>query len=307
MEKRKESARVVGCLGGRYEVLTAEGDTFFCRARGHFRHADTRVLVGDRVTLEEPSHKEGENTAVICSVAPRKNQLIRPLMANLDHLVAVAACTSPEPMPELLDKLLAVCAYQHIDATLVFTKTDLHEQEPSLAEIYRRAGYPVFCLSGVTGEGTAAFAHHLDELLAARQCVSFAGASGVGKSTLLNALFPALSQVTGAISEKIARGRHTTRSVSLFATGGGFVADTPGFSLLDFLRFDFFSLEDLPHTFPEVEARLGQCRYADCSHTKEEECAVRRDVASGDIARTRYESYCHLYEILREKKRDAYK
>lgn len=298
--------RVVGCLGGRYEVLTAAGERVFCGARGSFRRDEGRVLVGDLVTVTP----QADGSAVISGVGKRKNSLIRPLLANLDLLVIVVAKKEPTPLPDLVDKLLAIAEHERMQAAVVLSKDDLEATEDAAAfpvHAYRLAGYPVFSLSSRTGAGVDVFGAWLKERLAEGMTVSFAGASGVGKSTLLNALFPALERETGKVSDKNSRGRHTTRSVSLFPLGGGFVADTPGFSLLDFLRFDFFTLDDLPHVFPEIDALVGSCRYADCSHTKEEECGVKEAVRAGRMAASRYASYLALYEVLAQKEKDAYK
>ena len=295
---------MLGCLGGLYELTNGDGMHVFCRARGAFRHEETQVLVGDIVRL----HSE-KNEYAIEEVMPRKNALIRPRMANLDTLVAVVALAEPLPTLETLDKLLAICAHSAIEVTVVLTKCELVgvKDAAALASVYERAGYPVFCLSSYTGEGLPALNRHIDALLANGGTLAFAGASGVGKSTLLNALFPTPRQETGTVSEKLGRGRHTTRSVNLFAMRGGYVADTPGFSMLDFLRFDFFTLKELPLTFPEVARHALHCRYADCTHRREAECAVRAAVENGAMARSRYESYCALYDVLKEKKKNAYK
>ena len=307
----KENARVLGCLGGLYEVATSDEKRLFCKARGAFRHEETRVLVGDFVQLESAP----DGSTVIDGIFARKNELIRPRLANLDHLTAVLSVKDPLPMPDTLDKLLAICHHNEIEVSIVLTKSDLtggqapciDEDCPPLDELYRRAGYSVFLLSSATGEGVEAYRTYVMERLARGETLAFAGASGVGKSTLLNVLFPALACETGGVSEKISRGKHTTRAVSLFALEGGYIADTPGFSMLDFLRFDFFSLEDLPLNFPEIASHIGECRYADCSHTSEEGCAVLLSVQEGEIAPSRHRSYVSLYEILRQKKKAIYK
>ena len=307
----KSYARVVGCLGGLYEVALSSGEHLFCKARGAFRHEQTQVLVGDFVHLESAP----DGSTVIDEIAQRKNSLIRPRLANLDHLTAVLSVKDPLPMPDTLDKLLAICHHNGIAVSLVLTKSDLtggkaptvDENCPPLDELYRRAGYSVFMLSSATGEGVEEYRKYVLDHLANGETLAFAGASGVGKSTLLNALFPSLARATGGVSEKISRGRHTTRAVSVFELEGGYIADTPGFSMLDFLRFDFFSLEDLPLNFPEIAAHVGECRYADCSHTSEDGCAVLASVENGDIARSRHRSYVSLYEVLRQKKKDIYK
>ena len=306
-----EKARVVGCLGGLYEVSSSDGVRHFCKARGAFRHEDTRVLVGDFVHLASAP----DGSTVIDEIIRRKNALIRPRLANLDHLTAVLSVKNPIPMPDTLDKLLAICHHNGIDVSLVLTKSDLTDGQaptldadcPPLDELYSRVGYPVFMLSSETGEGVEAYRNYVLEHLSRGETLAFAGASGVGKSTLLNALFPSLACETGGVSEKISRGRHTTRAVSLFEMEGGYLADTPGFSMLDFLRFDFFALEDLPLNFPEIASHIGECRYADCSHTSEEGCAVLELVREGRIAPSRHRSYVSLYDILRQKKKAVYK
>ncbi len=293
-----ENAKIVGGLGGLYEVLREGGEHIFCRARGNLKK-DDKLLVGDHVTLELEA---GE--AVIVSCLPRKNALIRPPLANLDYLFIVTAAVSPAPSYETLDKLTAIAVHNAITPVIVITKADLSSEEAKKSEdIYTACGFPVFTL----GEGmeTKALSSYIENALAGGKNACFAGASGVGKSTLMNRLFPHLSLQTGKISRKIERGRHTTRSVKLYEVYGGYLADTPGFSMLDFLRFDFFSLGDLPATFPEFAPFYGGCRYADCTHTKEEECAVALAVKAGKIPPSRKESYRSLYDTLKSKR--AYK
>ncbi len=293
-----ENAKIVGGLGGLYEVLTAAGEHIFCRARGNLKK-DDKLLVGDLVSLE---FEAGE--AVITACLPRKNALIRPPLANLDYLFIVTAATSPAPSYETLDKLTAIAVHNGITPVIVITKADLSAGDAKRTEdIYAACGFPVFTLG--EGSDTEKLSLYIKKALSGGKNACFAGASGVGKSTLMNRLFPHLSLQTGAISQKIERGRHTTRSVKLYEVNGGYLADTPGFSMLDFLRFDFFTLSDLPATFPEFIPFYGGCRYADCTHTKEEECAVAKAVKSGLIPPTRKESYRALYETLKAKK--AYK
>ncbi len=290
-----ENAKIVGGLGGLYEVLCEGGEHIFCRARGSLKK-DDKLLVGDLVTLE---FEAGE--AVIASCLPRKNALIRPPLANLDYLFIVTAATSPTPSYETIDKLTAIAVYNGIAPVIVITKADLSREDAErTASIYVACGFPVFTL----GEGmeTKTLSSYIENALAGGKNACFAGASGVGKSTLMNRLFSHLSLQTGRISEKIERGRHTTRSVKLYEVMGGYLADTPGFSMLDFLRFDFFALSDLPNTFPEFIPFYGGCRYADCTHTKEEECAIRLAVKEGRIPPTRKESYISLYDTLKAKK-----
>ncbi len=296
----RSEGRVMRGVGGLYEVRIVDevGERrVVCRGRGALRRDDERLLVGDLcVVLEEG------NDAVIEKILPRRTSLIRPPLANLDYLFVITAASHPAPSYQTLDKLTAIAVHNAITPVMVVTKADLDAgAAEEMAAIYRAAGFPVFILSPELD--TADLSLYIKEHVRDGRCAAFAGASGVGKSTLLNRLFPALSLATGAISRKISRGRHTTRSVELFITPeGGLLADTPGFSMLDFLRFDFFSLEELPATFPEFSPELSACRYADCTHTKEEDCGVSIAVSRGRIPVSRHESYRELYKILKEKK-----
>ena len=293
---------VVKGLGGLFEVIAeSDGRRIACRARGNLHKNDEKLLIGDRVLFSEPSGSE----AVVEEILPRKNALIRPPMANLDTLYAVIASAKPAPVLETVDKLLAIAEHNAIRVALVITKQDFDaEAAASYAKIYRSVGIPVFTVSAMTGEGVAELERDIHEQMQNGAIAALTGASGVGKSTLLNRLFPSLDLTTGEISRKIDRGRHTTRHVELFhLQDGGFLADTPGFSLLDFVRFDFFELDDLFDSFREFSPYRGQCRYSDCTHTGEGvgECAIARAVAEGRIPESRHESYRALYRILKEK------
>lgn len=299
--KEINNALVTASVGGLFSVLLPGGEIVRCRARGVLRRGDGRVLVGDRVTVAE---ERGER--VITATAVRKNALIRPPLANLDRMLVTLAVADPEPILETTDKLLAILEHEGIEATVVLTKTDLApDRADALAAIYRRVGYPVYLTSSKEGKGLDLLREHIKKEMSGERILALAGASGVGKSSLMNALFPSLSLTVGEISEKIGRGKNTTRNVSLYPAFGdrehGFLADTPGFSMLDFLRFDFMKAEDLPHAFRELSPYLGKCRYTDCAHVKEEECAVRQALLQGEIAPSRYETYCALYTLLREK------
>ena len=289
---------VVKGLGGLFEVLTENG-RIACRARGTLKRDEEKVLIGDRVELDRP---DGEY--VIAKVDPRKNSLIRPPIANLDALYCVIAAARPAPALDTLDKLLAIAENKSVRAAIVVTKTDGDkEAAETYAALYRQVGYPVFSVSSLSGEGVDELKADLTAQLASGGTAAFAGASGVGKSTLLNRLLPGVSLETGEISRRVERGRHTTRHVELFPEGGGFVADTPGFSMLDFARFDFFSLSELFDAFPEFAAYRGKCRYADCTHTGEgpDECAVARAVRDGLIPESRHDSYRALFATLKSK------
>ena len=294
--------RIVALLGGLYTVRVQDGEDhreISCRARGIFRHSNTSPLVGDIVTLDV---SDGEENAIIDEICDRKNSLIRPPLANLDVVFVTMAAKSPAPMPDMTDKLTAILEHNDITPVIVIGKCELdRENAEVLRDTYVKAGYDVFVLSCVTGEGIDDIKNYVDTRLDGK-IAAFAGASGVGKSTLMNKLFPDLVLDTGDVSRKTARGKHTTRAVNLFPIGeNAFLADTPGFSMLDFERFDFFDLEDLPLCFLEINDRIGECRYTKCTHRKEEGCAIVEAVKSGEIAKTRHESYVLLYDILKNK------
>ena len=291
---------VTGSLGGLYQVQTETGPLSL-RARGALRQDGGKVLVGDRV---ECLVSDAPGESCITRMLPRQNSLIRPPLANLTALWAVAAAGQPAPDLPTLDKLFAICEVAGIACGLLVTKADVSpEQAAALESIYTRAGYRVYRVCAPRGEGLEAVRGAVQAALQNGGIGAFAGASGVGKSTLLNALFPDFARQTGTVSTKTGRGRHTTRCVELFPLPkGGYLADTPGFSLLDFARFDFFPLERLAEGFREFAPYLAHCRYADCTHTKEEECGVRAAVKAGKIAASRQESYAALYQILKEKK-----
>ncbi len=304
------------------------GQTVECRARGQFRHARITPLVGDRVTVQYDdtsfvSAADGgvcpsadRTGLVLADIQPRKNSLIRPPLANVDTMLCVVAAASPDPDIPTIDKLLSILEFNRIEPVMVVGKCELDPARAAeLRGMYERAGYRVFVLSCYTGEGMEVFADYARTAFRG-QITGVAGASGAGKSTLLNTVFPGLGLVTGTLSEKIGRGKNTTRHTELFdldgdaanaadkiALGRGYIADTAGFSLLDFERFDFFTLEDLPHTFREFRPYLADCRYTDCTHTTDEGCAVVAAVREGRIGKSRHAAYRELYTILKEKKK----
>ena len=307
----KQNGKIVKGVGGKYTVLCADGVRITARARGAFRHEQISPEVGDDVTLRI----EENGDAYIESIGQRKNLLIRPPMANLDILFITAAAAKPAPVLSTLDKLSAICVHGGILPVFVITKCDLDPAGGArIAALYEKSGFPAFTLRGLgeDADGTnGAGGTDADEVAALRdflaenlpgKTAAFAGASGIGKSTLLNLLFPALALATGSISEKIERGRHTTRHVELFEADGGLVADTPGFGMLDFMRFDFMKVGDLADAFPDFAPYLGRCRYTKCTHLCEDGCAVCEAVERGDIERSRHDSYVELYHTLKEKK-----
>ena len=319
-----QSGRIIKMTGGLYTVRLDGGEgsplagcTVECRARGNFRHEGITPLVGDMVAVcyDDTSYVEegGQITPsadrtglVIDDILPRKNSLIRPPLANLDVMLVVIAAASPDPDIPTIDKLLTILEYNSIEPIIVIGKSELSPKRAGkIAALYERIGYRTFTLSCYTGEGVQAFSDFAHTELRGK-ITAVAGASGAGKSTLLNTVFPGLHLTTGDLSEKIGRGKNTTRHTELFdlpGAEGGFVADTAGFSLLDFERFDFFTLEDLPHTLREFAPYLGKCRYTDCTHITDEECAILEAVRAGIIPRTRHEAYKELYTVLKEKKK----
>ena len=295
---------IISGVGGLYSVRSDSGENFPCRAKGAFRRKGLSPLVGDRVSIRPPEASGKEY--FIEEIFERKNSLIRPPMANLETLFVTFAPKNPEPSTLYLDKLLSIAVFNRIKPVVIITKADISEElAESYATIYRKAGFPVFISSSENGKGVEELKKYIISL---KGICAFAGASGVGKSTLMNALFPSLTLDTGVLSEKISRGKHTTRSVTLYsmtdlmegASSEAYIADTPGFSMLDFIEFDFYSLEDLPHCFPEFEPYLSGCRYTDCSHTKESasDCAIAAAIENGEIAKQRHESYLSIYADL---------
>ena len=314
---------IIKGVGGLYTVRVTEsplhevGTQIPCRARGSFRHAHTSPLPGDQVTLLRSDGTEGQQTSkgkkemasgyVIDKIHERHNALIRPPMANLNYLFITLAAAAPEPILTTVDKLIAIAEYNRIEPVIVITKEELNPAYArELLELYSLCGFPCFCVSAISGEGIDELESWMREHLSGN-ISAFAGASGIGKSTLMNRLFPHLSLSTSEISRKIERGRHTTRQVELFPLSEeahcGYIADTPGFSMLDFERFHFFDKEDLPETMREFLPYIGQCRYTKCSHTKEEGCAILQAVKEGKIPPSRHASYLELYETLKNKKK----
>ena len=286
-----EEYRIIKALSGFYYVQAEDG-VVECRARGRFRRQDQSPLVGDFVRITRQGDK-----GVLEALLPRKNAFIRPAVANIDQLVVLASCAIPVTEPFLIDRVLAIAQLQNVPALVVVNKDDLAPAQP-LAEIYRRAGVPVLVTSAETGEGIEA----LREALAGKlSCLT--GNSGVGKSSLLNRACPQLQLPVGEVSEKLGRGRHTTRHIELYSLGSNtFVADTPGFSAFDTERMELVHKEQLQYAFPEFAPYLGHCQFPDCAHRKEPGCAVRKALAEVEIGQTRYDSYERLYELASQLK-----
>lgn len=278
---------ILKAVGGLYTVESPDG-VMTCKARGIFRKHGLSPCTGDRVTVENDC---------ITEILPRRNVLIRPPLANLDQLFFVIAACEPAPNVLLLDRFLAVCEYKQIKPVLVFTKLDLADATAYM-EIYRKAGYTVYA---VNYEDPACIAQ-IDKAM--EGCISaFTGNSGVGKSTLLNAIDSRLQLETGEISKKLGRGRHTTRHVELYTLeNGGKIADTPGFSTFETESYAVIPPSELADCFPELRGVEDPCRYADCRHLHEPDCAIRRAVADGDIPQSRYESYTLMLEEAMKQK-----
>ena len=269
-------------IGGFYYVRTAQGSVE-CKARGIFRKRGITPVAGDLVELSPDG-------TMIDEILPRKNVFVRPPVANLDVLFIVASTTQPVPSTLVLDQLAAAAIYKDVQPVLVVTKADLAAAD-KLAQAYATSGIPLVQLHYETREGLDTIRGYIQGHLCA-----FCGNSGVGKSTLLNALAPELKRETGQISQKLGRGRHTTREVEIFEVCGGRLADTPGFASLEAQKLCRIPKEDLQHTFPEFEPYFGQCRFTGCSHRSETGCAVRAAVEEGKISKTRYASYLAMYE-----------
>lgn len=316
-------------VGGLYTVLPLEEhEEVLCRARGKFRLDGVTPLPGDVVQIlptaqttdvefEEPIEaSDDEDTTevqyVIREIEPRQNTLIRPPMANLTHIFVVLPCAEPAPDLLMADKLTAIAVHSGVRPVMIVNKADIApDMGQRLTEIYTKAGFPVFLVSAASGMGIDALEDYLTHEAAAGEAsgrpmqAAFAGVSAAGKSTLMTRLYPHLSLKTNTVSRKIERGRHTTRHVQLYPVSCGghtyYLADTPGFSMLDFTRFNLLPLEDLPDAFPEFADCLGNCRYTKCTHTKEEGCAVLDKLHNGNIAPSRHENFVAIWDEIRKK------
>ena len=293
---------IVKGIGGFYYVKTEEG-IFECKGRGAFKKKGIKLQVGDRcvvteVELSAEARKRGmEHEGVIEDILERKNSFIRPPLVNVDTFAVTFAAKNPEPTFSLIDKFLVMAEMNDVEAILVMNKCDLVDE--STREEYRniyKGLYTMVEVSAETGQGL----EELDQMIHGKT-IAFAGPSGVGKSTIINALIPHADMETGSVSSKTLRGRHTTRHVEIFETkGGGLVYDTPGFTSFEILEA---GEEDLQHYYPEIERLRGGCYYDNCRHLKEPDCAVRAAVKRGEISKVRYLSYKSNMEEIKEKRR----
>ena len=281
---------IIKATGGFYYVKCG-GSVYECRPRGIFRKEGISPLVGDMAQITV----DGE-TGTVEKILPRKNELSRPPLANLDRLVIAASTIQPPPDIRSIDKLATIAERNGIEPVVVFTKTDLCDAAPLLA-LYRAAGFLAYAVSSVTGEGVGELSALLQTGTSA-----FTGNSGVGKSSLLNRIAPRLSLEVGGISRKLGRGRQTTRTVELFEVGGGFIADTPGFSSIDIERTQIILKEELQFYFRDFAPYINKCRYTDCLHIKGDGCAVLAAVQAGLIAQSRHDSYRAMYDEVKDIK-----
>ncbi|MCI8387282.1 MAG: ribosome small subunit-dependent GTPase A [Clostridiales bacterium] len=312
----------IDCVAQNDSDSASPKETLYCRARGVFRHEKLTLLAGDEVALRidtelllasqnDSAQTRGKGKdevsggVLIDEVFERRNELIRPPMSNLDIMFVVFSAAKPEPALTTVDKLVTIAEYKHIEPVIVITKADLDlAAAERYADIYKKCGFEVFIIGkdSPVDEIMGYINAHSDKTSA------FAGASGVGKSTLMNRLFPSLGLVTGEVSPKTAHGRHTTRHIELYPLSyqiegaTGYLADTPGFGMLDFVQFDFYTKDDLLYVFREFEPYIGKCRYTKCTHTKEEGCAILEAVENCEIPKERHQSYLEFYEVLKSRK-----
>jgi len=288
---------IIKAIGGLYVVETSDG-IFECKARGIFRKKKISPVCGDRVTVTE----EKDGSCVIEEIQERRSLLIRPPLANLDILAFVCATCEPKPNLLLLDKFIAIAEFKKIKPIIVFTKIDKQDCG-EFSEIYRRAGIEVFEVNNKSGEGS----EYVKKALAGKLS-AFTGNTGVGKSSLLNNMFPELELATNEISQKLGRGKHTTRHVELYKLeDGGYIADTPGFSSFDTNRYDIIFKDELADCFCEFREYLSKCRFPNCSHTKEKGCAIIEAVREGKIPQSRFDSYLEMYEQAKQLNEWEYK
>ena len=282
---------ILKALSGFYYVDGGDGALTACRGRGKFRHQKLTPLVGDRVRFTPL----GEGAGILDEILPRKNQFQRPAVANIDQLVVIASGAVPVTDPFLIDRVVSIAEGRDCEPVICINKCDMDAAE-ELYQTYRKAGFLTLRVSAETGEG-------IPELAAAiaGKVSAFTGNSGVGKSSILNALEPEFRLQVGEVSDKLGRGRHTTRHVELFRlSSGAIVADTPGFSSFDTEGMELRRPEELQYTFREFAPYLDQCRFTGCAHVKEKGCAVLAAVKAGAIAPSRHASYVRLYEQAKE-------
>ena len=292
MSEQKKEGIILKALSGFYYVQCPDGELVTCRARGKFRYKKITPLVGDRVAITA----QADGTGSLDEILPRRNFFQRPAVANIDQMVIIASGAIPVTDPFLVDRITALAESKDCEPIICINKWDLVQAE-ELYHIYTAAEFHTIKVSAETGQG-------IEELrtLLAGKISAFTGNSGVGKSSILNALEPDFGLATGEISEKLGRGRHTTRHVELFPVSGGLIADTPGFSAFDTDKGEIREKEVLQHAFREFRPYLDQCRFIGCAHVKEKGCAVLEALEEGKIQPSRHRSYVRLYELAKENK-----
>lgn len=280
-------------IGGFYYVETDDG-IYECKAKGKFRKDKITPLAGDKVILSV--RDSSENT--IDSILPRKNKLIRPPVANIDKLMIVVSTASPLPNPLIIDKITVIAERAEIEPVIVITKADLDENKADeLYDIYSSTGYRTYIYSDKDKRNLSQIRSEFKDCITA-----LTGNSGAGKSTLLNALDDSLMLATGEISNKLGRGRHTTRQAEIFHVCDGLVIDSAGFSSIEFVGENVFLAKDIQYCFNEFKIHIDDCKFNGCNHIKTKGCSVIEAVENGIISRSRYESYVSMYEELKDIK-----
>lgn len=291
--------KIIKGIAGFYYVHVPEKGIYACKAKGIFRKENIKPLVGDNVEMEITHEKDWEGN--IKTILPRKNALLRPAVANIDQALLIFAMTKPEPNFNLLDRFLIMMRQQGLECILCFNKSDLSDntQKEYIAQIYAHSGYQSLFLSAEKKEGIDVLAQKLYD-----KTTAVAGPSGVGKSSIINCLQKDKQMETGEISEKIARGKHTTRHSELITISGNtYIMDTPGFSSLSLFSLEKEALKDY---YSEFAAYASECRFLTCAHIHEPICGVREALAKGFISKVRYDNYTAFYEELKEKEKRKY-
>ena len=283
-------ATIIKSIGGFYYAEVAE-EVYECKARGNFRKNKISPLPGDRVSIT--LNLQGENT--IDKIYERKSLLQRPPMANVDRLYIVVSVCEPKPNTLVIDKISAIACKNNIEPIIVITKTDLDSFE-KIEKIYQKAGFPVYVISDdddSISKLRESFSGHIS---------AFCGNSGVGKTTLLNKIFPNLNMQTSEISNKLGRGKHTTRHIELLKVKNGYIADTPGFSSVDIEKSETIMKDELQNCFPEFSEYLGKCKFSTCSHTVDKGCAILDALEKGEISLSRHKNYVAMYNEVKNLK-----
>lgn len=283
---------IIKGIGGFYYVEAADGIIYECKARGVFRKEKITPLAGDKVEISVDENNKNS----IDKIYERRNMFKRPPIANVDKLVIVSSVCDPRPNLLIIDRLSAVAVYKNVEPIIVFTKNDLQSADKYI-EIYKNAGFKTFAVSNETGEGIG----EIKAVIENGVCV-FTGNSGVGKSSLINRMYPDFALETGEISKKLGRGRHTTRHVELLKINNGYIADTPGFSSLDFETNDLIKKDELAFCFPDFSDYIDSCKFSTCAHFNDKGCRLIEAVNNGDVMRSRHESYVTMYNEVKDIK-----